>query len=64
VDLNQLYFDHQVQLIRAERAPTSAVRRNHEVEAAVIAGRIGQRQIKLGAAASCAWMARSWRHPA
>ena len=61
MDLNQLYFDHQITLIRADGAATSAARRGHEAEAALIAGRIGQRQVRLGAAAACAWMANSRR---
>jgi len=64
VDLNQLYFDHQIQLIHAQRAPTPDARRGHETAAERIADRIGQRQVRLGAAAACAWMARSWKHPA
>ena len=64
MDLNQLYFDHQIQLMQAQGAPTSAVRRGHESAAARIAERIGQRQVRLGAAAACAWMARSWKQPA
>lgn len=61
MDLNQLYFDHQIQLIRADGAVTSEARRSHEHEAAQIADRIGQRQARLGAAAACAWMAHARR---
>jgi hypothetical protein len=59
VDLNKAYFDHQIQLIRAGDAPTPEARRDHEIAAARIAGSIGQRQVRLGAAAACAWMAHA-----
>lgn len=61
MDLNQAYFDHQIHLIRAGDAPTLEVRRDHEIAAARIAGSIGQRQAKLGAAAACAWMGHARR---
>ena len=61
MDLNQLYFDHQILLIRAEGAETMHARRDHQAEAAQVAGRIGQRQTTLGAAAACAWMAHARR---
>ena len=61
MDLNQLYFDHQIQLIRADGADTCAMRRDHQMAAAHIADRIGQRQVRLGAAAACAWMAHARR---
>lgn len=57
LDLNQLYFDHQVSLIRAQGATTGEVRRHHQNEASGIAGCIGQVQGKIGAAAAYAWMA-------
>lgn len=56
MDLNRLYFDHQIELIRADGAGTAEGRRDHEFAAAQIAGRIGLRQARLGAAAACAWM--------
>ena len=61
MDLNQLYFDHQIQLIRAHGAATVEGRRGHERAAAQLADRIGQRQVRLGAAAACAWMAHARR---
>jgi hypothetical protein len=64
VDLNRLYFDYQLSLIRAQEAATSELRQGHESEAARIAGCIGNRQTRLGAAAACAWMARAWEQPA
>lgn len=59
MDLNQLYFDHQILLIQADGATTPEARRAHEIEAARVACSIGQRQAKLGAAAACAWMAHA-----
>lgn len=59
MDLNQLYFDHQVLLIQADGAATPEARCDHEIAAALIAGSIGQRQAKLGAAAACAWIAHA-----
>jgi hypothetical protein len=59
VDLNQLYSDHQITLIRADRAATPEARSGHHNDAAEIAARIGLRQTRLGAAAACAWMAHA-----
>ena len=59
MDLNQLYFDHQVLLMRADGAATPEARGDHEIAAARIAGSIGQRQVRLGAAAACAWIAHA-----
>src|SRR5688572_30360281 len=39
VDLNQLYFDHQILLIRADGAASPGTRRGHEREAAHVAAR-------------------------
>ena len=61
MDLNQLYSDHQVRLIQADRATTPEARRGHQIDAAQIAERIGLRQARLGAAAACAWMAHARR---
>jgi hypothetical protein len=58
MDLNQLYFDHQISLMKADGASTSLARRGHERDADRLAGSIGQLQVKLGAAAACAWMMR------
>ena len=57
MDLNQLYFDHQLLLIRAERAVSLGARREHEVGASRIAGQIGCMQRALGAAAAPNWEA-------
>ena len=55
MDLNQLYFDHQVLLMKAARADTCAARHKHEVRASHVAGRIGCMQRALGAAAAPIW---------
>ena len=62
--LNQLYFDHQISPMKARGASTPLARRGHEREADPLAGSIGQLQIKLGAAAACAWMMRFSERPA
>jgi len=59
VDLNRLYFDYQLSLLNATAAATPDLRHGHEIEAARIAGCIGHKQTKLGAAAACAWIARA-----
>ena len=59
MDINRLYFDHQLSLIKVMEAATPDLRHGHESEAARIAGCIGHKQTKLGAAAACAWMARA-----
>ena len=53
VDLKQLYFDHENTLIRADGAATPET-----------AGRLGVREVRLGAAAACAWMMASARRVA
>lgn len=58
MDLNQLYHDHQVSLIRAQDSATPQARDGHEAEAGRLAGHIQNLQGKLGAAAACALMAR------
>ena len=55
MDLNQLYFDHQVLLMQATRARTHALRHCHEVAATHVAGRIGCMQRALGAHAARGW---------
>ena len=62
--MNQLYLDDQISLMKAHGASTPLVRRGHEREADRLAGSIGQLQIKLGAAAACAWMMRFSERPA
>ena len=55
MDLNQLYFDHQLLLMRAARAPTDALRRNHEMAAVKVAGHVRTMQRTLGASAAGTW---------
>ena len=55
MDLNRLYFDHQLSLMRASRSPTCDDRRTHASRALRIAGRIGSAQRALGAAAALSW---------
>ena len=64
MDLNQLYFDHQISLINADGAATSHARRGHEHEADRLADHIQRLQGRLGAAAACAWMVRFTKQPA
>ena len=57
MDLNQLYFDHQLLLMKARQTLSIEVRRAHEIGASLIAGRIGHLQRVLGAACAPAWEA-------
>lgn len=57
MDLNQLYFDHQVLMMRAGRAVSCGARHEHEIDASHIAGRIGCMQRSMGAAAAPQWEA-------
>lgn len=64
MDLNQLYFDHQLSLMRADEADTPCLEHSHLHDAALVAARIGERQGKLGAAAACAWTRHALAQPA
>ena len=55
MDLNQLYADHQLLLIKTGQAPSSEARRRHEIGASLVAGRIGCIQRAVGAAGAPAW---------
>lgn len=55
MDLNQKYSDHQRAVLMATAAPSDLVRKTHLAAADLIAGQIERHQLKLGAAASCAW---------
>lgn len=57
VDLNQLYFDHQLLMIKASQSISARARHEHEVGASHVAGRIGCMQRLLGAAAAPDWEA-------
>jgi hypothetical protein len=61
MDLNALYFDHQVLLMRAHSAPTPERRTAFERSASVLAARIGCRQQQLGANAAAAWTAAAFQ---
>ena len=58
MDLNQLYFDQQVSLIKAQESVSAELRREHECRAGRIDLRIRDLQATLGAAAACALTAR------
>jgi hypothetical protein len=62
VDLNRLYFDHQILLMEAERASSSELRQRHCNGAALLAGRIGCMQRAMGADAAPAWSRAAARH--
>ena len=55
MDLNRLYSDHQLLLLRAERAPTEDLRERHEIAASPLAGRIGCMQRAMGADGARVW---------
>ena len=55
MDFNHLYSAHQLQLVKAARAPNARFRRAHVAAAAHLAGRIGRAQRALGAAAAPGW---------
>lgn len=57
MDLNQLYFDHQILLMKADGVPEGDTRDLHEIGASQIAGRIGCMQRALGARAASVWEA-------
>lgn len=57
MDLNQLYFDHQLLLMKASQATSAGVRQEHEIDASHVAGRIGCMQRAIGAAAAPIWEA-------
>ena len=55
MDLNQLYFDHQIAVMRAGAASPGAPGRDRRLDASLIAGRIGCMQRALGAKAARGW---------
>ena len=57
MDLNQLYHDHQLTLMRAAQAFDSRVRLAQEKRAITIARAIETKQRALGAAAARRWEA-------
>jgi hypothetical protein len=58
MDINQLYHDHQLTLMRAENAHDKSVRAAHEDDAAQIARRI-ERSLRLRQAPA----AHGWKEP-
>ena len=57
MDLNEKYADHQKAVIQAALASNETARDAHLDNAATIATQIQRYQLRLGAAASCAWSA-------
>ncbi len=55
MDLNQLYFDHQLALIEAAQSPSCELKRRLTVSATQIAGQIGGIQRGLSASAATGW---------
>jgi hypothetical protein len=55
VDINRLYFDHQISAMRATAMPTAILRREAERAASAIAEEIGCIQGALGAPAAPGW---------
>lgn len=63
MDLNQLYFDHQLLQMQADRTRRPDRRILHLRGAALIAGRIGCMQRASGAGAADGWSALAEREP-
>lgn len=55
MDLNQLYFRHQLLLMRASCASDEGASLKHKARAAGIARSIGVFQVGAGAAAALSW---------
>lgn len=55
MDLNKLYFDHQLLLIRADGSASRNRRAECEIGASRVAARIGCVQRGLGAGAASGW---------
>lgn len=58
MDLNRLYFDHQLLLMRADGAQSDDAQHQHQLDATLLAGRIGGLLRGIGAGAAPAWEAR------
>lgn len=63
MDLNHQYAAHQQAIMRAAAQPAGEERCLHLGRASSIASRISEYQVKLGAAAACAWSHASLRAP-
>jgi hypothetical protein len=59
LDLNQLYFEHQSQRMKADAATSPECRVVHDRRALEVAERITRVQLGLGAAAAASWTARA-----
>ena len=59
MDINALYFEHQLLLMKAEMPQSSAGRRHLVSTASGIAGHIGNIQEQLGASGAPEWQARA-----
>jgi hypothetical protein len=57
MDFNQIYFQHQLLLLKAQQACSSGERRGLRSAASVLAGRIGRSQSLVGAGAAPRWHA-------
>lgn len=57
MDLNSLYFRHQISLIRAAASGCRALRATHIAAAETLAGKIACLQLRSGASASTGWAA-------
>lgn len=57
MDLNQLYFDHQLLVMKAARAPSALLGQCLQGAAGDVASRIGRVQRALGAAGAGEWEA-------
>jgi hypothetical protein len=55
MDLNDLYFRHQISLMRANTAPDDQARGAHQGRADELAQRIGMWQQRVGASAASMW---------
>lgn len=59
MDLNQLYTEHQISLMRAAGAASEPTRRKHLLAAGVIGGQIFDLLSSKNAAASVDWLPRA-----
>jgi hypothetical protein len=55
MDLNDLYFRHQISVMRARSAPDDGARGGHQVRADELADKIGHWQRRAGAGAAAMW---------
>lgn len=56
MDLNDLYFRHQISLMRAKSSGDDCARGKHQVNADELASRIGHWQTRVGAGAASMWV--------